>query len=278
MARSNGFLRAKIRHAFLTRTADRLTFGILGRRHRSQAIEVRSIELHIPHWPKGYDGVRIAHLTDFHLGDLMPVALALEAVERVELLKPDLVACTGDVVDLDLHMTGAEELLSAMGAMQAPLGRFLVLGNHDHLDDGHMLASMASMRGLQVLHGVVVPVGEPSDPLLIGGVDWASTVRTLDLRVAELPVTPHLLLAHNPKAFHAAARRDVPLTLSGHTHGGQVAWKGKPRANVSFTHRLSAGLYERHGCALFVSVGAGAWFPLRVHCAPEVLVITVRCG
>jgi predicted MPP superfamily phosphohydrolase len=96
--------------------------------------------------------------------------------------------------------------------------------------------------------------------------------------VAELPQTPHLLLAHNPKAFHAAARRDIPLTLSGHTHGGQVAWKGKPRANVSFAHRLSAGLYQRNGCSLFVSVGAGAWFPLRVHCAPEVLVITVRRG
>jgi predicted MPP superfamily phosphohydrolase len=278
MARSNLFLRAKIRHIVLTRTADRLTLGILGRRHRAQPIEVRTVELCIPQWPQAYDGVRIAHLTDFHLGELMHVGQALDAVERLACLKPDMVACTGDVVDLDLHGMGAEELLSAMGSMEAPLGRFLVLGNHDHLDDGHMLAAMASMRGLQVLHGAVVPVGDASDPLLVGGVDWASTVRALDQRVAELSQTPHLLLAHNPKAFHAAARRDIPLTLSGHTHGGQVAWKGKPRANVSFAHRLSAGLYQRNGCSLFVSVGAGAWFPLRVHCAPEVVVITVRRG
>lgn len=276
MAKGNGYLRAKIRHAVLTRTADRLTLGALGRRHRAQAIEVRQVELRVPRWPRSHDGLRIAHLTDFHLGDLMPIGRALDAVDRIAALRPDLVACTGDVVDLDVD--GAEPLLAAMGALDAPLGRFLVLGNHDHLEDGHMLAALAVMRGLQVPHGDVVPAGGRGEPLLVGGVDWARSVRSLDRHVDDLPAAPHLLLAHNPKAFHAAVRRGIPLTLSGHTHGGQVAWKGRPRANFSFAHRLSAGVYERAGCSLFVSVGAGAWFPLRVHCAPEVVLLTVRRG
>jgi hypothetical protein len=270
----NGLLRAKIRHALLTRAADRLTFGALGRRHRAQPIEVRSVELRIPGWPRAHDGIRIAHLSDFHLGELMPVGRAIDAVERVGLLRPDLVACTGDVVDLEV--AGAGPLLAAMGAMRAPLGRYLVLGNHDHLDDGAGLSALAERHGLQVVHGTVVSAGERAAPLLVGGIDWARTIRALDGMVDALPCAPHLLLAHNPKAFHAAARRRIPLTLSGHTHGGQVAWKGRPRTNFSFAHRLSAGLYERDGCSLYVNVGAGAWFPLRLHCAPEVVVITVH--
>ena len=274
--RGNGFLRAKLRHVVLTRTANRLTLGILGRRHMAQSIEVRSVELRIPHWPRCHDGIRIAHLSDFHLGDLMPVERAVDAVNRVAMLRPDLVACTGDVVDLE--MDGAGPLLAAMGSIGAPLGRYLVLGNHDHLDDGAALATLAGRHGLQVLDGHVVAAGDAETPLLVGGVDWGRTVGELDARVGALPRVPHLLLAHNPKAFHASARRGIALTLSGHTHGGQVAWKGKPRVNFSFAHRLNAGLYERSGCSLYVNVGAGAWFPMRLHCAPEVVLVTVRCG
>jgi predicted MPP superfamily phosphohydrolase len=276
VAKGNGYLRAAIRHAVLTRAADSLTLGLLGRRHRAQEIGVRSIELRVPGWPAAHDGVRIAHLSDFHLGDLMPIERAVDAVERIAMLRPDLVACTGDVVDLDFD--GAEPLLQAMGSIEAPLGRYLVLGNHDHLHDAPRLAASAESSGLTVVHEQVVRAGDPANPLLVGGVDWGRTVAALDRAVDALPAVPDLLLAHNPKAFHAAMRRGVPLTLSGHTHGGQVALKGRPRANLSFAHRLSAGHYERRGCALFVTVGAGAWFPLRLHCAPEVVLLTVRRG
>ena len=57
-----------------------------------------------------------------------------------------------------------------------------------------------------------------------------------------------------------------------------MAFPGRPRANLSFAHRLSAGHYRRGECSLFVNVGAGAWFPLRLHCAPEVVLLTVRRG
>ena len=276
MPRGTGYLRARIRHLVVTRAADRLTLGILGRRHRAQEIALREVELRVPGWPASRDGLRIAHLSDFHLGDLMPVGRAVEAVERIARRRPDLVACTGDVVDLDVD--GCEPLLEAMGAVQAPFGRFLVLGNHDHLHDAAELVAMAEVHGLRVPHGQVMRAGDAADPLLVGGVDWGRTVRELDRAVDVLPAVPDLLLAHNPKAFHAAARRGIPLTLSGHTHGGQVAFPGRPRANLSFAHRLSAGHYRRRDCALFVNVGAGAWFPLRLHCAPEVVLLTVRRG
>jgi predicted MPP superfamily phosphohydrolase len=274
--RGNGFLRAKLRHAVLTRVADTLTLGVLGRRHHAQPIVVRTVEVRTAAWPREYDGLRIAHVTDFHLGHLMPVERAIDAVQRVAALRPDVLACTGDVVDLELD--GAAALLRAMAAVDARWGHYLVLGNHDHLDDGRALAALAGRCGMQVLHGRVVETGHARSPLRVGGVDWGRTVGAQSAAVDALPEVPHLLLAHNPKAFRAAAARGVPLTLSGHTHGGQVALKGRPRANLSFAHRLSAGTYHQGSSALFVSVGAGAWFPVRVHCAPEVVLLTVRSG
>lgn len=269
------YLRAKVRHMLLTRTADRLSLGKLGRRHARQCIEVRTIEVKAAGWPHAYDGIRIAHVTDFHVGHLMSAQRAAEAVERLGALKPDLLACTGDVVDLDCE--GVEPVLAAMGAVHAPLGRYMVLGNHDHLDSAAMLEGLARMRGLAVLKGEVVEASTNGGaPLRIGGVDWARTAARLGAGVRALPQTPHLLLAHNPKAFRAAAVRGIPLTLAGHTHGGQVALKQRPRANMALTSRLSAGVYHSRGHALFVSVGAGAWFPMRVNCPPEVVMIEVR--
>ena len=87
--------------------------------------------------------------------------------------------------------------------------------------------------------------------------------------------SPHVLLCHNPKGFDHAAEIGIPLTLSGHTHGGQIARRNKPDANMAFAHKRSAGLYETGDCRLFVTVGIGAWFPLRMNCPAEVVVITM---
>jgi predicted MPP superfamily phosphohydrolase len=274
--RTSRFLRAKVRHALITRTADTLTLGSLVRRHARQAIVLRELEIHAGGWPRAFNGLRIAHVTDFHVGHLMPADRAVEAIERLGALRPDLLACTGDVVDLECR--GVEPVLAALGAVPAPLGRFLVLGNHDHLDDGGLLAGMARMRGLEVLHGEVATVRDARGALRVGGVDWSRTPAALRRSVGLLRETPHLLLAHNPKAFPAAAARGVALTLSGHTHGGQVALARRPRANLHVGGRLSAGIYHRRGRALFISVGAGAWFPVRVNCPPEVVLLTVRAG
>ena len=87
-----------------------------------------------------------------------------------------------------------------------------------------------------------------------------------------------LLLSHNPKAFDQAARLGVPLTLSGHTHGGQIAHKNRPNANLALamTHRRNAGLYEKGRCRLYVTVGAGDLFPLRMNCPAEIMLLRVH--
>ena len=132
---SGKFRRAKARHMLFTSGPNKLSRGRLFKKHFDQSIAVNEIDIRTPSWPKEFDGLRIGHVSDFHLGDLMPIERAKRAIEMVQAHRPDIVACTGDVVDL--HLDGAEELLSSLATINAPLGTMLVLGNHDELEFCH---------------------------------------------------------------------------------------------------------------------------------------------
>ena len=208
----------------------------------------------------------------------MPTRRAVEAVDLLAQARPDILACTGDVVDLDV--AGSEPVFQALGALRAPLGRYFVLGNHDLLDSARRVLRLARSAGLRTLRSEAECV---KGGLRIGGIDWGRTldenargVRAL-VRHAHLP---HLLLAHNPKAFREAARQGIPLTLAGHTHGGQFALlpKLRMRPRAAESRRLLAGHYHEGESHLFVTTGVGGWFPLRVNCPAEVVVVTVRRG
>jgi predicted MPP superfamily phosphohydrolase len=272
--------RAKLRHTLLTLMPDRVTGGTLRRRHLLAPITMREIELHVPNWPAAFEGIRIGHVSDLHVGDLMPVSRAIDVIEALGKAKPDLLACTGDVIDL--HVEGSEPVFEAIGDVRAQLGRFLVLGNHDHLDDARKIVRLARGAGIQTLVDECAPLRTKGDSLLVGGIDWASTIRDNAQRVRGLVRevgAPHLLLAHNPKAFREAARLGVALTLAGHTHGGQISMRngGHPKsARAAGRGALRAGLYHEAGSHLFVTTGAGSWFPLRVNCPAEVALITVK--
>jgi len=268
--------RAKLRHAMVTTLPDRLLGGVLMRRHLRTTVHLRERELWVPGWPAAFDGVRIAHVSDLHVGELMPVDRALEVIDLVRQAKPDLVACTGDIVDL--HVAGCEPVFEALGSIPTELGSYVVLGNHDLLDSARRVLRLSRGAGLVTLRSsaIAAPRG-----LRVAGVDWSNSIAgnaALVRRAILGGEAPHLLLAHNPKAFREAARLGVPLTLAGHTHGGQVAIRertGAPRA-VRRGFRLTVGHYHDGASHLFVTSGAGGWFPLRVNCPAEVVSLIVR--
>jgi len=188
--------------------------------------------------------------------------------------EPDIVVCTGDVVDL--HVDGALPLLEALANIGAPLGTMLVLGNHDELDCSRTLTAMAQQAGVRPLRDATCQITHNGHSLNIAGIDWAKTSKQCKQRVEMVcDEDTHLLLSHNPKAFNSASEISVPLTLSGHTHGGQLAMRKRKGANLAVAHKYSAGLYEKGDSRLFVTVGVGAWFPLRVNCPAEVALLTV---
>jgi predicted MPP superfamily phosphohydrolase len=274
--RGLGFRTASARNLALTVLPDRLSGGRLRARHLAQPIELASLALSSPSWPREFDGLRIAHLSDLHFGHLLGEERLVQAVDAVAALKADIVAITGDLVDLGSEV--APLLFERLAVLSAPLGVFVVLGNHDHLDHPRRIVRGARDAGLVPLVDESLRVGG-RDGLLVAGIDWAKTIPACDARLRRCGVArPDLLLAHNPKAFVAAVERGVPLTLSGHTHGGQVARRANRRHNLVFTQRLSAGHYERAGSHLYVTNGVGAWFPLRVNCPPEIALIEMRHG
>ncbi|MGA0285759.1 MAG: metallophosphoesterase [Phycisphaerales bacterium] len=279
--RRNGkYRRASLRHRIVAVAANTIARGELTRRHVAQPMVVRHHECVLPEWPAAFDGVRIAHYSDLHMGSLLPLERGLEAIELVRRTEADLVAFTGDLVDLDID--GVEPLVEAMASIRPSLGHHLVLGNHDHLDDPRGLVDLAREAGLSVLQDESVALQHGGGALRLAGIDWGRGAKECRVRVDSVcnraggPI--HLLLAHNPQAFPEASRRGVCLTLSGHTHGGQVARRKRPDHNLAIAHRFRSGFYARDERALFVTKGLGAWFPLRLHCDPEVVVLTVRRG
>lgn len=273
--RSSHYHRAWWRHLFLTNAPDRLSFGRLRQRLLNTPIEIREVEVASPLWPAELDGLRIGHVSDLHLGTLMPIERAHAAIEQLVERRPDLVACTGDVVDL--HAKGVDAVFDHWAKFHPPLGSWLVLGNHDHLDAPEDVARAATRAGLQVLEDRRVEIEHNGQPVCIGGIGWSRTAEGCAARLKLLDESPiHLLLAHNPRIFPAAARRRIALTLAGHTHGGQIASGSDPNRNLAVAYKHSAGTFDLGKSRMYVTAGVGAWFPVRVNCPPEMALITMR--
>ncbi|MCH2141384.1 MAG: metallophosphoesterase family protein [Phycisphaerales bacterium] len=278
--RTAKYRKARIRHFLLTAGPNALTRGWVNRRHHRAGVVVREVEIIAPHWPKAFDGIRIGHISDLHVGDLLGVERALDIVGQLRDAAPDMVCNTGDLVDL--HWAGSEPVAKALGAIKAPMGNFFVLGNHDELDSGEDVERMVADAGTTVLHDDVAIVRRGDDVLRVGGIVWARTPARCQQRIDSAlgSESVDLLLSHNPKAFDSAAERDVALTLSGHTHGGQIARRNRPNSNLAIFHghRRNAGIYDIGDARLFVTVGAGALFALRWNVPAEIAILTVRCG
>jgi len=273
--RNGKYHRARIRHFLFTIGPNKISLGRVRRRHLAQEIVVREIEASSPRWPEAFDGLRIGHVSDFHLGDLLPLERALNVVRQLRDQQPDLIACTGDVVDL--HHDEAGPLLQALGEARAPMGSLMVLGNHDELHCPETITRLASDAGVVVLRNEAIEVNRNGRRLCIAGIHWAKSAvecaRHIDQTCGD---GAHLLLAHNPRAFLRACDLEIPLTLAGHTHGGQIAMKNRPNTNLALSHRHRVGLFSEGNSRLYVTSGVGAWFPLRINCPAEIAMITMR--
>lgn len=267
-----------------------LSRGRLADGHGPSAVQCTQRTVTLADLPDELDGLRIAHLSDLHVGELFKAEHLPQIVKACHDLKPDLIAVTGDFVDLSLRRT-LRPIIEAMSDLSAPLGVHFCLGNHDYLDDGPRLVRRFHKAGLNMLVNQSVSLQARGRRVTIGGIDWCDretdmpqlvrhTVRA-GLRHGKPDL--HLMLAHHPHAFDEAARHGIDLTLSGHTHGGQVILRptnGSRRSlglgNLAF--RYPGGLYQRGQSFLYVTTGVGAWFPLRVRCPAEIACLTLRSG
>jgi predicted MPP superfamily phosphohydrolase len=279
--------RATLRHAAFTRLPVRLSRGRLTSLPSICDVQYIDRAVVVDDLPPAFAGLRITHLSDLHIGELIPPARLGAIIDAANERRGDLVAVTGDFVDLKLNVL--DEVIAQLGRLRAPLGVFMVPGNHDYLMDGPRLVRRFHDAGLDLLineHRVIVHRGAR---LVVGGIDYSHhahrltrfTRRAFDAAPRHDADTMRLLLAHHPHAFDPARdEQGVRLTLAGHTHGGQVVLAEGPRVGRlslgAMNFRYAHGLYSRNGHHLHVTSGIGASFPWRYRCPAEIVSLTLH--
>lgn len=241
---------------------------------------VRDRTLRLPRWPRSLDGLRVALVSDFHAGAPQVDAAAVgRVVRRVNRRRPDLVLVLGDLVDPRGHFArpvSPEAVAAELGRLRGRLGVFAVLGNHDWANDGPRVAAALRDSGIPVLENGWTSTGE----LVVAGLADAGT-REPDLQATldgVPPDAPVLLLSHDPDVFPRVPAR-VALTVSGHTHGGQIDLPLlKARTIPSrFGDRYARGHVVEDGRHLFVTSGVGtSRWPVRLRRPPEAVILRLR--
>jgi predicted MPP superfamily phosphohydrolase len=251
-------------------------------------LEVNRFDLPVRGLGAELDGLKVAHLTDFHCGRQIPRAYLEDALARTLAEKPDLIALTGDFVHKGYrHVADAAKLFRHLSA---PLGVFAVLGNHDfsvrnalgvrrHPGLHRAIAAALGAEGVRVLRNEAVRVERNGAGLIVAGLDdlWSRECDPDAAFAGSCPDTPRVVLAHNPQSANLFAAHRADLTLSGHTHGGQVDWPGLGRVLLGKNaKRWAAGLYPHAGGHVYVNKGVGFGWRFRFGVRPELAVFTLR--
>jgi uncharacterized protein len=231
--------------------------------------------------PAGAPAIRLVHVSDLHMGPLADRAALRAVLDEIARLDGDLVCVTGDLVDNP--GTDVEGWIAELDRLQARHGVFAILGNHDrHAGAERVADAVRRFTGWRLLRDEVAAVEVDGARLHLVGIEdrpQESAASRLPALLARVPAgEPAVLLAHRPSVFESAREAGVPLTLAGHTHGGQVAVPGAPRLNVArfLVSRYDGGTFARGGSVLHVSRGVGtSGQRVRIGVPCEVTVVTL---
>jgi uncharacterized protein len=247
----------------------------LGRR-----VVVRRVSVPLGKLPLSLDGTTIVQLSDVHLGPTIGKRFLDRVVDRVNALKPDVVAITGDLVDGSVQRLTRQ--VAPLARLQARHGVYFVTGNHEYYAGAQEWCEHLATLGVRVLRNEHVSIGTGSDSYDLAGVDdfagrhfghghGSDLGRALAGRDEAREV---VLLAHQPRAVVEAERAGVGLQISGHTHGGQI-WPFNYL--VRLQQPVTSGL-ERFGRSLiYVSNGTGYWGPpMRLGSPAEITQLVLQ--
>jgi predicted MPP superfamily phosphohydrolase len=226
-----------------------------------------------------HDGLRVAQLSDLHVGARTPVERIRDAIARANAFRPDLVVLTGDYLCRDAAGVGL--MREQLGGLRAPT--VAVLGNHDHWVDAAGATRALRSHGYDVLRNCNTTLTLRGEPFTVVGVDDLMTglARPREALSGAPRSGSRLALAHGPRT--AELLRDLGedlLCLSGHTHGGQINIPVVTTLMLRAVHEPYArGLYRLGGVQLYVNRGVGnSAMRVRLNSDPEVTLATLRCS
>jgi len=249
-----------------------------------QAVSVKSVTIFLERLPASFNGLRIVQMTDLHIGPLIKGDWLRRVVQRVNLLQPDIIVITGDLVDGSVHEL--RHHVEPLAHLQSKYGTYFVTGNHEYYSGVEEWCAYLTSLGVQVLRNrrVTIQSSAAESFELVGVDDWAShhfpggganLAKALQGYNTDSLL---LLLAHQPAAVIEAAEYGVDLQLSGHTHGGQI-WPFNYLVPLQQPYIKGLSRHKDTRTQIYVSSGTGFWGPpMRLGTQAEITHITVLQG
>lgn len=230
--------------------------------------------------PPGFEGVRIAFMTDLHRGVFISQEYVQKAVALALALKPDLIFLGGDYVDHDPELI--VPVMDALRELRAPLGVFAIQGNRDIRANRILTSRELAYLGFTEITNKGVWIERNRSRIYLAGFDDA-TIGHPDIPAGLSGATPDaiiLSLTHSPALVDRLNDPRIKLVCCGHTHGGQINLPllGRPIIPKG-CEQYPIGLIQSRNAKVFVSAGIGvAYAPVRFRCPPEVSVLTLKTG
>ncbi len=244
----------------------------------ANSLTLEKVTITLPRLPKKLDGLKIIHLSDTHHSPFTNLEHISRAVAVANRLKPDMFVLTGDYVSHERKYI--EPVAKVLGKLKSEFGTYACLGNHDHWTDADLVTKHFREAGINVLINEGFRFEARGASFWLAGVDDYMVGKT-DLTAAlrgSFPDEMKLLLAHNPVIFRQAVRAGVDLTLSGHTHGGQIKIRDQEK-RILPRRKLSSGLHRRKTSQIYITRGIGTVvLPVRYQCPPEISLLELRSG
>jgi uncharacterized protein len=233
--------------------------------------------------PAFLNNFRILHLTDSHLGIYRTLDDLEDILQRANEFHPDIVLYTGDVAD-ELNLL--PDTLKMVADLKPPYGCFASLGNHEYYRGITRVLAAYDKSDVKLLRSQGLPINIGSESIYLAGADDPVTMREdntpfLNQTVGKAmesapPEMFSILMSHRPEGFDSAVRNNVNLTLSGHTHGGQVGYDRHSFWENFMPDRYLWGKYDKKSDRMYLSSGIGHWLPFRLGCPPEAPIIELR--
>ena len=258
--------------------------------------QVQRHKLSYANLPASFKGLKIVHISDIHSGSFADKKAVMKGVEKIMNEKPDLILFTGDLVNN--IASEMEDYMDVFNKLNAPLGVYSTLGNHDYGDYVHwdsMEEKQANLEKIKQVHASLgwrllmnehVALERGADKIALLGIEnWSSKARFPkygDMKKAHAGSEAYpfkILMSHDPSHWKGEVLEkypDVNLMLAGHTHGMQfgVEIPGFKWSPVQYVYKEWAGLYENEAQKLYINSGFGfIGYPGRVGILPEITVL-----